>query len=256
MVHDGAMRAGQDREDLSRFLVHLTRDSRAQYKVTGKTASENFESILDEGMIRAKGIHCLHGKEVKKLDQKIQSKFRVACFTETPLDQIEHLIGIPGRTINLDAYGFVFEKSFLVGKGAQPAIYVNNYAANNVHRAAFDRVFQMSVSGKFTGTMWPMLPLVNVMHGRHDFNWEREWRVIGSVDFEASDLVCVILPEDEEDLRENMAYRGIAAISPGWSYEQMLAEIAGQQRRTRAIWKDKYVQRAKGKPPLRLVKTG
>src|SRR5262245_3160827 len=116
MIHDGATRAGQAREDLSRFLVHLTRDSRAQYKVTGKTALDNFESILDEGMIRAKGIHCLHGKEVKKLDQKIQSKFRVACFTETPLDQIDHLIGIPGRTINLEAFGFVFEKSFLVEK--------------------------------------------------------------------------------------------------------------------------------------------
>ena len=45
MIHGGAIRAGKDREDLSRFLVHLTRDSRAQYRFTGKTARENFGAI-------------------------------------------------------------------------------------------------------------------------------------------------------------------------------------------------------------------
>jgi hypothetical protein len=57
------------------------------------------------------------------------------------------------------------------------------------------------------------------------------------------------------DVREH-GLPGIAAVSPGWSYGQMLAEIVGQQRRTQAIWKDKYAQRAKAKTPLRLVKPG
>jgi hypothetical protein len=98
--------------------------------------------------------------------------------------------------------------------------------------------------------MCKILPLVNVMHDGHDFGWEREWREMGDVEFELNDLVCVILPERETDLREQMATKGITAIDPDWSHEQVVAELASQQRRTKQIWKGKL---PKLKPKLVIV---
>jgi hypothetical protein len=244
---------GDKRGDISQYLVHLTRDNRGQFKKTGRKARENFESILADGMIKAKGIHCLHGNEVKKLEAEVRSKFRVVCFTATPLDQIHNLIGIPGRTINLEAYGYVFDKSFLMGKGAQEAIYINDYSTDHRFRAAFDAVYQKAVLTNFTGISSAMLPFVNVRHSGHDFAWEREWRVVGSVAFEPEDLVCVILPERAHDLREEMDRRGIAVVSPGWSYERVIEAFAEQKRRSMEIWKEKYLKRARGKRPLKLA---
>jgi hypothetical protein len=50
----------------------------------------------------------------------------VACFTETPLAKIKYLLNIR-RTINLQAYGLVFERDYLLRRGAQPAQYFSEY---------------------------------------------------------------------------------------------------------------------------------
>ncbi|MFX7874564.1 hypothetical protein ABTK18_19225, partial [Acinetobacter baumannii] len=72
----------------------------------------------------------------------------------------------------------------------------------------------------------------------YDFSWEREWRVRGDLTFATKDIVCLILPDTGEDkLKERMAKNGIAVISPGWTYEQIVAELANQQRTTRSLSK-------------------
>jgi hypothetical protein len=72
----------------------------------------------------------------------------------------------------------------------------------------------------------------------YDFTWEREWRVRGSLNFKLSDLVCVILPSDgAEDLKDACMKSGIAAVSPGWTYEQIVSELAKQQSATKFQWK-------------------
>lgn len=114
----------------------------------------------------------------------------------------------------------------------------------------------MASKKNFTGTIWHVLPFVNVMHDGHDFTWERESRIRGHLNFELQDLVCVILPVDESELRERMEHVGIAAIAPEWNYEEMIGELARQQRKTKKIWKDKLVNRAAGKGPVKLVKAG
>jgi hypothetical protein len=58
--------------------------------------------------------------------------------------------------------------------------------------------------------------------------------VIGNLTFDLDDLVCVIMPEHEDDLRKQMAVKGIAAIDPQCNIEWVVAELAGQQRRTKA----------------------
>jgi hypothetical protein len=243
-----AAEAVRNRSDVSRFLVHLTRNNKAEYPRTGGTARETFEAIMREKKIRAKGIHCLHGRQLKLQPLEISRQCRVVCLTETPLDEIKHLTEVY-RAIDLENYGFVFPKSFLLAKDAQPAIYVNGYCLGSAQRKRFDKILQVAIDGKFKGTIWRTLPFVNVMHDGHDFAWEREWRVGATIDFRLSDLVCVILPEDEEDLREQMTKNGIAAIDPNWSHERMVEELSRQQRRTRQIWLPKVM---KVKPKLKL----
>jgi hypothetical protein len=51
--------------------------------------------------------------------------------------------------------------------------------------------------------------------------------------------VCVILPRTgHENLRAQFAKAGIAAISPGWTYEEIVSELAGQQRATKRSLKE------------------
>jgi hypothetical protein len=226
------------REDVSRFVVHLTRDDRGDFP-GGQKARDNFLSILDAKEIRAYLPHCVHRQKILKLSDGRQENFKVACFTEVPLSQIRYLVGtIPGRQIELSSYGFVFNKKFLIEKGAQPALYINSYGPNTHLREAVDLVYDLAVKKKFSGRIWRLLPFVSAMHEKYDFTWEREWRVLGSLVFKLTDLVCVILPPvGNEDIRERLAKSGIAAISPKWTYERIVAELALQQRRTRLILK-------------------
>lgn len=116
MVHPGR------RDDLSKFLVHLTRD------YEGKTAADNLLSILRKKKIKARNPHCLFKHELDRLEftNMLKRQFNTVCLTETPLTQIRRLISkTPGRQIQLKGYGVVFYKAALLEKGASPAIYVN-----------------------------------------------------------------------------------------------------------------------------------
>ena len=59
----------------------------------------------------------------------------------------------------------------------------------------------------------------------------------GNLDFEASDIVCVILPEaDEEELTQEFLKRGIPVVSPSWSVDRIVAEFSGQARQGKELW--------------------
>ncbi|MGL4260589.1 MAG: abortive infection system antitoxin AbiGi family protein [Afipia sp.] len=226
------------REDVSRFMVHLTRNNKRDYD-DGGTARENLRNILSEQRIRAISPHCTFNRKVKKLPEKTRRRFNTACFTETPLNQIHLLVqDIPGRSIKLSSYGICFRKDFIVSKGGQPALYINEYDGTWL-RECVDAIYEDSVfPDKLIKPLWRLLPFVNSMHDGYDFSWEREWRVRGDLTFATKDIVCLILPDTGEDkLKERMAKNGIAVISPGWTYEQIVAELANQQRTTRSLSK-------------------
>jgi len=253
-MNSRAEAAMQKRDDMSPFMIHLTRNDAGEYSDSsvGGSARENFESILEDKRIIAVEPHCLHGDLIRKLPGKTQRQFRVACFTETPISHLKRFLEVR-RGVQLEAYGFVFERDFLYEKDAQPAIYFSEYYGNKAQRQAFDKVYSIAAKGNFTGKTWRILPFVNVMHDGHDFAWEREWRVAADVEFDFSDLVCVILPECEHGLRKKMAAEAIPAIDPDWNHDQVVQEFRKQQRRTRQIWKDKL---PKAKPKLALARTG
>jgi hypothetical protein len=144
---------------------------------------------------------------------------------------------IEGRKIKLEPYGFVFTREFIIKNGGQPAIYINSYEQNMWLRESVDAMFaNAQQSANPRDPVWRLFPYVNAMHERCDFSWEREWRCRRDVRFKESQLVCLILPENgEEDIREAKSKSGTAVISPGWTYEQIIAELSKQQRATKKI---------------------
>ncbi len=75
--------AVKGREDISRFVIHLTRDDTSDFS-NGGSARENFEAIISERSISAYRPHCLH---INRIPENLKTKFSVACFTEAPLNQ-------------------------------------------------------------------------------------------------------------------------------------------------------------------------
>jgi hypothetical protein len=215
----------ESREDISRFVAHITKD-------TEQPARENLRSIWQSRIIEARDLHCLHKHKLKDLPEAQRKQFYVGCYTEVPLHQIHLLIQpVAGRDVVFQPYGIVFRKRFLIEKGAQPAIYINSYGANHFHIDAADVLYNWCKTLNFMGFGQRLLPLLNAMHEQYDFAWEREWRVVGHLSFEIDDIVCLILPpEGEDDLKAMAAHHGVAVISPGWTYERIVAEVAMQQR--------------------------
>ena len=237
-------RAIEGRTDLSRFVIHLTRDDKNDF-TDGGTASENFGAIIRNRKVLAIRPHCLHADGIPERHTK---RFSVCCFTEAPLSEI-HLLTrpIPGRKIRLKAYGIVFTREFLISEGAQPALYVNSYGGNTWLREAADKIFDVAQKGNFTtGKLQRLIPFLSAMHERYDFSWEREWRLKNDLRFKPADVVCVILPErGEDEWKSSFLDGGVPVISPGWSSERVVSELSKQARMARSRWVAKKTEPTK-----------
>ena len=111
MSQEGILADHRVRDDLSRFLVHLTRN------YGDSTAKDNLISILRQKRIEARNAHCLFGPKISKIgfSRVLKKQFNTVCFTETPLNQLRHLTQeIPGRKIELCPYGLVFWKEHML----------------------------------------------------------------------------------------------------------------------------------------------
>lgn len=242
---DGAV---SGREDLSRYLVHLTRDTVGEFGMQ-TDARTNFDSILTSRVILARKPHCMFNRKLASLPQEGHDLLKVVCFTEVPLSYLHKLTGaIAGRSTHLSSYGFVFKRRHLMSQGAQPVVYVNNYAGVDDYRRAFDALFDATAAAHdYSLPAWRILPYVNAMHEKYDFHWEREWRHVGDFSFNHSDLVCLVVPEDDKAKMEIAMEIGAPVIAPGWSYDAVLHRMSTQID---------YLRRANRKLQVKLDKSG
>lgn len=241
------------REDLSRFIVHLTKDIDPDMfeEYDGKKtipARHNLISILRSTRIEARNYHCILNNKMTGISDKKRKELRVVCLTETPLNQLHLLIeNIEGRRVELKPYGLIFHRDFIIQKRGQPAIYLNCYNSNRYLRdAANDAIALWKKEGK-KNRITRLLPFINVMSEEYDFVWEREWRVLGDLQFTPKDIVAVILPESKEkDIRTTLARNGIPVISPRSTYEQIVEEFSSQLRQSKELHKAELDKLQKG----------
>jgi hypothetical protein len=234
----------QDRDDISRFLVHLTRNS------AGESAEDHLISILKDGVIEARNGWCLfyHKIRQKKFGDLLESKFRSVCLTETPFAQLRHVaVHIPGRRIRLQPFGLVFLKSYLVEKGASPAIYINGKGADGIRKhllARFDQDFKdgqgyntalRSRLGPQADAIIQYYSLINVISEKHDFAWEREWRNPGDLLFKMQRVFAIIAKDPdafvarcEAELPEKTMklVKRVPVVSLDWSTETIIENLS------------------------------
>lgn len=236
------MKLHRDREDLSRFLVHLTRD------YEGKSAKDNLLNILKDRKIFARNAHCLvkYKLDQMKFSKVLKKKFNTVCFTETPLTQINQLTAnIEGRQIKLKPFGLIFWKEDLFGKGASPAVYINAKGTpiSRFLLDEFDSIFDgittlkelKKVEADHYKSIVHYYSLINVVNDKHDFLWEREWRHHGNFSFDYYDLVAIIAEDPtsfEKECKQSLDddqledVDKIPIISPDWTYEEVIEELA------------------------------
>lgn len=235
-------RLPSEREDLSRFLIHLTRDS------DEAKARDNLVSILRDKKIKARNAHCLFHHEFARLSftPVLTQRFFTVCFTETPLMHIHRLTGeIPRRKVKLKGYGLVFAKDALIQRGACPAIYLNakgtelkNYLLSRF-RADFKSVNSLKklkqAQARHYKSIIGYYSLINIIASNYDFTWEREWRHSGSFKFDYDDVVAIVAPHPESfesycKRKLPVTFRKyigrIPIISPAYSYEEVVEAMS------------------------------
>jgi hypothetical protein len=193
------------RNDISPFLVHLTRD-------TDKFAKSNLESILDSQSLIYGPVpfsDARYGLDLSFLTPAVKLNFFSAIsFTETPLPEIHNLLDIARRQTDLKPYGLVFIKSKLKSKGVSPVVYINNMNGDKDHvvralcslihsdsQAAMQILPLIAIFGRY------LKPVGGTYHeGDVDFTWEREWRFVSGdhkFKFDREDVFVGLCPHDE-----------------------------------------------------------
>jgi hypothetical protein len=231
-----------DREDLSRFLVHLTRD------FNGNTAEDNLLAMLKDQRIEARSAYCLFHKKFDQFafSKVLKKRFRSVCLTEVPFTQLRHLAAdISGRQIKLRPYGLVFRKLDLLERGASPAIYINakGTSLRDYLVSQFDSHFKERSQykklkkdfGDEAESIINYYSLINVINSSHDFSWEREWRYPGNLSFDFVELFAVIANDPDSfskrykkvfsgELLRQMQY--IPIVSLQWNAERIIEELS------------------------------
>jgi hypothetical protein len=217
------------RNDLSTFLVHLTRDHPG-----GPSAADNLQSILTNNTIEARSPMGWAKDAVEALGGAARDSQRTASFSETPLEQIYSMFGdIDGRDIHLRPYGVAFTKMVARQKEANPVWYVNMTPGHTwLHAAALDAL-RASATGSVADfiasdarRLFPFFePMGTWPNHQREFWWEREWRVIGDFVFGRHDVALVLCPEAE--IPRFTALSMGRCVDPSWSLERVVASLVG-----------------------------
>ena len=202
------------KRDFSPLLVHLTRDDDIF------AAKDVLAQILDQKILRAYNHFCLFSPSLKNSnDASLENKFKVVCFTETPIDQIEILLSrVKGRNIKLDPYGLVFKKGYIKESGGNPVFYVTKEIASPLWTLYWNQPSDEACK---------LLALVNLYDEKVDFHWEREWRIVGDFVFSLNNIYCGLCPQDDIDEFES-SYKPLKFISPHWGINKILDKLVSK----------------------------
>ncbi len=204
------------REDLSPFLIHLTRNGGykrwadiyelQQDDICKIDARSSLESILQTNNLEAKSPFGYFNFKIaykgKNQDSKIKRAWLCSvCFTETPVDYIYiQCEKIQSRKFNFAPYGLAFFESSVREAKGNPVMYFES--SNNFIRSALDMIPILPNCKDFASLM-----VLYEGFGEHwysydapeiDFRWEREWRVRGDFNFDPKkDVAFGICPQEE-----------------------------------------------------------
>lgn len=224
------------RTDLSTFLVHLTRTHK------GITAKERLKNILENDRVKAESAFGM-AREVLEKEKAALDSQKCVCFTETPLEYLNLIIGeIEDRQCNFAPYGIAITKKLGRQEGVNPVWYLDITPGHDWLTKPIDSLINSAVDN---GTIeesdilkiTPFIEQMGVGNKRFgssykkEFWWEREWRHVG--DFLLPNNKIIICPEEEfEEFRSFIKekidwYQTYSLIDPSWGLEEIIARLAG-----------------------------
>lgn len=231
------------REDLSPYLVHLTRNGPLKVNAQDDTAHDSTERKERWVELDAKQnlISILNSKNLEARSPFSYFKFKVpiqrsngsvansnslvkrqwlhsVCFTETPLNQVfVQCQPIPGRKLHFQPYGLAFYETAVRRCGGNPVFY---FESNSRIRSNLDELAVSTDCEKWKATLplfeafgRPLFQSTNM--SEIDFRWEREWRIVGNFAFTFSDVAYGLCPEDEITEFEEFCGGQMRFIDPG-----------------------------------------
>jgi hypothetical protein len=217
------------RGDLSTFLVHLTK---------GDDPKAALLSILNDQRIKAVSPMGWAKMEATSLGPDAEKTQKVACFSETPLDQIHTMCAdIARRQVKLKPFGLAFTKMVARRNGANPVWYFNltaGYYSPIATALSALRTEACADEATFVAhpgsSIFPYFEWMGTGSGgaQHEFWWEREWRRVGDFYFADEQIALVLAPEEHH--REFDARIPGKCIDPRWSLERMIAKLVGLRR--------------------------
>lgn len=147
----------------------------------------------------------------------IAEKFKVVCFTETPIDLIDVLLmDLEKRRYKPKPFGLVFTKEFVRQRGGNPVFYVSGSLFDSLWKA-----YEDAKARNFDREDNKFLALVNRCDDQIDFHWEREWRVVGNLNFDLKDVYCVLCPQGHQASFKKK-FDELTFVDPDWSIYQIL----------------------------------
>jgi len=158
-----------DAGDLSSYLIHMT------------SSGEALASILASGHIEARNPFGLAGKRPENAETH-----KAACFTEAPASEIDR--------IRRGRFGIAFHRDLIIKAGGQRVWYLNyGTPAWDAFLHEVNRLHAIDDPSRFK-ELSPYIDMVRPQS--YEFDWEREWRVLGGLRFEWEDIAYVIVPGD------------------------------------------------------------
>jgi len=154
--------------DMSKYLVHFS------------NSYDSMMAILSSGTIDPSG-------PFGKLNKLPQHREKTVCLSEKPFDSLSKLSLRRGSK-----FGLAFTKEFIISKGGNRVWYVEKNSSQHI---SLERMASSNNSSLLE--LVPFIEIVsNNQNERCDFDWEREWRVIGQIHFSPEDVKYLFIPSD------------------------------------------------------------
>jgi hypothetical protein len=210
----------EEKRDYSPFLVHLTKST------INERAKDILCRILDDQALLSYHAWCIWYKSLEQPENaELCQKFKVVCFTETPLDQIEILLQkVERRLYQPEPYGLVFKKTYIRSKGGNPVFYVTREIAKPL-----SAIYEKQTTS-IEDSVCRLLALTTFCDNYNDWHWEREWRIVGELHFQYEDVYCALCPEDDIPFFEK-GYDNLTFIDPRWRMNKILDQLVKKARK-------------------------
>lgn len=162
-------------KDMSKYVVHFAKET------TANSAYGNAISILYERRVIAANAFGA-GRHLAPARKSV-------CFSEVPLHHLKRLADVRGR------HGIGFRKEYIVERGGGPILY----AYKDTNQAKAIKALVNAGEHDASSPIWEVAPFVDLPgtygKSKYFYEWEREWRHVGDLDFSEKDPAFLIIPE-------------------------------------------------------------